>query len=284
MCYAPKPVEYTLSKTKKPLTFGELLFFCVWLTGWSCGVAVIQGIALASPYPTFIWIFVLSHGGSEVLVLWNISSRLRSSGTQVQRMVEQQEMESMLFRWRLGDKPRPFTALLAAALAMVTYCILFAPSVLYILGAVFGIGLQNDAELSVFGLLACCLFGAVWIYTITWWIRAYIAVSKGFTIVNLRVEPHRIVIEEERIGPDTQPIVFPATGLHCDTANETLALWTETQRWERPYPTSLHSMVQGIQKVIEQGQKHGGDGHHVPEALTQLIRATQEDGEDRSNS
>lgn len=273
-----------MSKTKKPLSFGELLFFCIWLTGWSFGVAVIQGIALASPYPTFIWIFVLSHGGSEVLVLWTISSRLRASGTQMQRMAEKQEMESMLFRWRLGENPRPFTALLAAALAVVTYCILFAPVVLYISGAVFGIGMQDDAELSVFGLLACGLFGSVWIYTITWWIRAYLAVSKGLTIVNLRVEPHRIVIEEERIGPDIEPIVFPAAGLHCDTANDTLALWTKTQRWERPYPTSLHSMVQGIQHVIEQGQKGGEVGHQIPEALAQLRSVTQGDGEDRSNS
>ena len=264
-----KGALYIVSK-KKPITFVELLFFCVWLTGWSTGVAFIQGMALQDGISP-IWIFVLSHGGSEVFVLWMISSRLRLAGERVQRLDETQDMDSLTFRWRLGES-RPFTGMLSAGLATVTYIILLSPLVIYIGNTLVGRG-----EVSLMGLLACVFFMGVWIYTMTWWFKAYVALSKGMTIVNVRIESHRIVIQEERLGPDEDPIIFPGTNLYFDASMGTLSLWTDTQRWERQYPVHLHSLLEGIEEVIARGKGKKPDGNRVPDALTTLRGATQED-------
>ncbi len=61
------------------LSLGELAFFSIWLMGWTLGVALIQSLTLSGgPFsPTAL--FLLTHGGAEVVVLSVLARRIRAA-------------------------------------------------------------------------------------------------------------------------------------------------------------------------------------------------------------
>ena len=223
---------------QKPFGFFTLLFFSVWLTAWSAGVAFIQSGVLF-PNPTlgdsdgFMWIFVFSHGGSEVLVLWFLTRKLRKKGDQPIYLNAEKSLDSQIVRWQLGLS-RPWTASLAALLGCLIYLILFSPIVLsffqpWINVPIFGTGATQS--LSAEQVASALFFSGVWMYTMTWWFKTYRSLITGLTVVVLEASAHSLTVREEQPGPDTAPMVFKTGLVKVELGANKLALTQGELEW-----------------------------------------------------
>jgi hypothetical protein len=246
----------------------------VWLTFWSVGVAAIQiSIFFEGGLP---WLFVFSHGGSEVLVLWHVTRKLRNTAISPVLLDGDSTLEGQTLRWRLGTA-RPFTATLAMGLAIVIYLILLTPLVLHFLAPkeflpTFGEDVQ--ALSAAPSALIALGFAAVWLYTMTWWVKAFKALKLGLTTVSLQATAHQLTLTEDRPGPDKPPMQFE-TGqvimtVETPTKDPVLVLTDGVQQWQRPFPMGAVRMLAPIQQIIKLAQPDGPVAPTIPRPLSTL--------------
>ena len=144
-------------------TLATLGFHSVWLMGWTLGVSFIQGILLSGEVP-FLLIFMVTHGGAEVLVIREVTSKLRGGAT-VPAGAPTVELEHDRVRavWPNGNGS-VVIGLAAAVLGTAIHTALFG-AIVY--GLYEGIGLID--------LLLGPVLAAVWTYTGWLFVRTVLA-------------------------------------------------------------------------------------------------------------
>lgn len=270
---------------KKPnVNVGMLLFMYIWLTGWSAGVAAIQSAYLLPTSmfgddPQFMLVFVFSHGGTEVGVIWHITRELKKHSDPPQLIDYEQALDNHTIRWR-NSVPRRFLSILAVGLAVIVYSILFTPIFLALVTPVWPSllpMLEIQPEYSVMSITAVIIFSVVWILTMRWWVQAYRVLRRGLTTVEMVTTPINITVTERKPGFDIAPLVFKTGQVKLEVNEDEIVLSDNEKTWRSPFPyMEARNHLGPVEQVIAAAQPHGPVAEEVPEALEGLRKGTSD--------
>ena len=264
-----------VGKAGKATTLGSLAFTGIWLAGWSVGVAVIQGISLATEWDSIVsadgvgslvvWLFVFTHGGSEVAVIWATTKELINTSRQPREYQVNRTMDETVLQWHLGHSTYP-TAVLSIVIACIIYVILFIP----IIGA-----FALQAEIGPMIVASC--FGGVWIVTMYRWFLAYRAQIEGLTQVTVRISNHQLTIHEDRPGPDRAPLSFFPSRATIHFNKDRVSIIQDDQLWERQIPSHASNDLEEVRQLLLQARQDQSDTMEIPKALSELVEGSQRD-------
>ena len=241
----------------------NLGFFTVWLTGWSVGVASIQWGVLSSlgTESFFMWIFVFSHGGSQIGVMRMITNSLISESQYPGPITTQRTLDEQVLRYPLGSS-KYFKAVHSVILAVVVYCILAAP-------IVWTLADWNPSTQFLSGAFAI-LFACIWVYTMTWWLKAYRAQIRGLTHVTIRSTAHRIVIQEDRPGPDAPSLTFDTSVVTMTHSDGQLTFEQGDKYWSQAIAEDTEHSLHSLRETIQKAKTDQSNTMEVPMALREL--------------
>jgi len=251
----------------------RVLFFAVWLTFWSVGVAVIQGLLLGGLFggqdvgvgSLVPLLFLLTHGGSEVMVQRQVSKQVRENAERPSRVQVEQDVGGQVVTWRRGS-PTVIQWVATYLLPVLTLLILLAPA---------GITLFSGA--ATFSMVLAVLFAVGWVGIMAWaWLPTWRAQGRSTDTVELRIEPHQIrVTEQTTTGTHTHRFpahavsVLPVTGrpqARCLMAGE--------HEWQGDLPEAARQALDQARPALEQARREQA-GAQVPEELEHLRRSRQ---------
>ena len=251
-----------MAKTME-MNFGGLLFLAFWLTGWSVGVAFIQAnLILDISTDEMPWLLAITHGGSEVGVLWFVTYGLMKRAKTPRYLESSDSLEGLNVRWQRGQT-RKHTATLAACLPVLIYTILFAPLFLYAVNGPY----------SIPNTMFAGVFATAWLLTISRWIASYRALRTGLTVMEVSLTSHKVKILETQPGRTLPPLSFNTSHVTLYRTGSHVHVEEEEQQWVQPFPPEAQSSLQQMELLIHNIQKGTGatkDRVDIPKDLQAL--------------
>lgn len=193
---------------------GELLFFSIWLLGWTAGVSWIQHDVLTGGLQSELLLFLFTHGGAEVVVLWALSSRIRGAAeNQVEAPEIRRDHASMQASWTPGSGNLALAGF-GALLGLVVFPILI------------GVPLSLVPALPVARQALAVGLCVVWAAMGLRWAKALTA-HLSRDAVHLDADLDRVRIETG----GCEPVELPLVGLDASAVGDSLSLSSGGTYW-----------------------------------------------------
>lgn len=221
----------------------RLVFISFWLVAWSFGVAWIQHAALTSGgwFDSMFWLFVLTHGGGEVAVIYALTRNLIKQAAEPAMLSESVDLGQVSATWREGSA-NGLSVAIAGGVPLAIY-----PVLLYPLLTV----LVNPA--SVLAAAVASLLVGVWLATIAmFWQQAWKAQWAGAGRVELEVDAVRLSLTTRRLWWEQQQS-WPLAAVELETkrlgGKTTLTICGEGSTWTGPIPQEVTGLIEQVEAV-----------------------------------